>query len=216
MSSSSEGRGFLTESDRKYLRGETKYAQPAGERRKRRDIRERTWRALQDFAFILQYLEPRDRIQILDEFALRDDEIYAEATDEEPRKGPPESRLDILFEPDEVSYGIHTGGLRSMQGFIALLLYDFCDDIDFPEKKFQGLFAELVREGLRDAFAQVGVAVDVELELNLETQEVDFEELRSRFEEDPEALTEREVKLLSHARAISWEEYRAYFAALHR
>ena len=57
------GRGFLTETDRRYLRGEMEYS-PQVERNRRRDIRERVENAVKDFSIVADSLEARDREQV--------------------------------------------------------------------------------------------------------------------------------------------------------
>jgi|GEM_PF-5213676 len=210
MSGSSDARGFLTESDREYLRGEADFAHASGERRKRQQIRNRTRRALEDFAFLHQYLDSRDRLQILDEFAARTDETFAELSGEERDKGPEEVAFDIISDPETVFYGISTGGLRSTQAFVALLFHDICEDLDLSETQFEDLLADLVASGIEDAYGRTETVVDAAVDIELETQEVDVDALRNQLEDDPTGLTDQEVEWLIQLRGISWNEYIEY------
>lgn len=212
MSNRDQERGFLTGADREFLRGNRDIQHSSNVRKARWRIRNRARKALEDFAFLLQYMEPRDRTQMLDEFHDRHDERHAELTGEERDQGPPEVTWDILFNPDLLHYGISTGGLRSTQSFLALLLWDLCEDLDLSDEHFEGLYAELVGEGLEDALGRLGIVADADVEVAFNTRDVDSEELRERFEEKPDQLADHEIDWLIHLRNIEWDEYRTYLS----
>lgn len=72
------GRGILTKSDRKFLRGESDIEpQSHGERRARARIRERLRNAIYDLSLLFVHLEERDRKQVFNRAQLDDQDAIA-------------------------------------------------------------------------------------------------------------------------------------------
>lgn len=203
-------RGILSPEDRAYLRGEKNFESESGERQARRRIRERVRNALGDFGLLFHYMEHRDRQQVLQKFANRSDQIQLEHGEETLEDGPTELKWDLI-DPDEVWYPVYTGGMRHTQAFLATLMFDvFVEEIGVTPEQYLGLVAELVVEGLQDAFGKKGMVVEADVDLSLEEFDVDTEKLRTRFERDVEAVTDREVEWLIHLREIGFEEMVEY------
>lgn len=69
--------GFLTDTDKKFLRGEKEYDSKQGRYGRRRAIRERTREAISDFAFLDEHLENDELEKVVEPKELGDDvELY--------------------------------------------------------------------------------------------------------------------------------------------
>lgn len=204
-------RGILTPEDREFLRGDKSYEYASGTRRARRRIRDRVRNSVSDFGLLFEYMERRDRLQVLDKFAERSDSLQAEFDGEEYDDAPPELEWDILYEPEVVWYGIFTGGFRSMTAFTTLLMFDqLVDRMELPPEKFVGLIGALMEKGLEDAIGKKGIVVDADVDVQITEIEVDPEKLRERFEAGHEEVSDQEVEWLIHLREIDHEEYVEY------
>lgn len=204
-------RGVLTEADREFLRGDREYQSLSNERAARQRIRQRVRDAIQDFGLLFNYLEPRDRNQILDEFARRTDDVQRQLNEESRSEGPPELVWDLVGNRDQFPTTVSTGGLRHVQAFVLLLLIDgIRDELEASNQQFAALVGALVEEGLEDAFGRKGVVVDADVDVQFEERDVDPTELRARFEEGHDAVADEDVEHLVHLRKISWEEYESY------
>jgi len=214
MSENDRPRGVLTDRDLEFLRFGYEYAQGSTTRNRRRCIRERTRSAIQDFAILFTYLEHRDRVQVLDEFARRYDEVLREIEGEERSEGDPELVWEYIANPASVPQPIATGGLRQMQAFICLLLYDaLVDEVNATEHQFTAALSELVRQALADAYGKHDEVVDIRVDIDVSHPDVTVDELRERFEEGYDKVDELDVERLVNLRAISWDEYMDYLEA---
>jgi hypothetical protein len=65
------GRGFLTPTDREYLRGEIDYENQETDAHRRRDIRDRTKNSIRDFKLLFRELEEQEREKIFTDIDIR-------------------------------------------------------------------------------------------------------------------------------------------------
>lgn len=209
MSDSDRTRGTLSPADRRYLRGNAEYDSASSERKTRSRIRKRTRQSIADFTLLFEHLERRDRLAVLDEFWNRTDARVA-LQDDERTEGPPEAAWDVI-DPDGTPHLLGTGGMKAMQSFTYLLLYDFVvEELEGTPTDFEDVVAELVAEALKDMFGHKGVVVEADVDVTFQEFDADVAKLRERFETDPEAVTDQEVEWLAHLREITVEEMGEY------
>lgn len=160
-SESLPGGGFLTEKDRKYLRGDLEL-EGSTERRRRLEIRNRLQKALIDFQY-LKGLSDRDRLLVFGEAAgwwLNQDESVM--TDIEPTGKGARMVEGMISMMTLIAYSLPESGVRRVveTGLEQVPLQDLA-----------------LMEG---EYAPVDVSIEIEVK---EDESVPLEELKERFEE---------------------------------
>lgn len=203
MSEEDRERGILTSDDIDYLRGKVS-KEGQNERRTRHRIRQRIQNAIVDFAIAFEYLEARDRIQILLRTDRNSPHSFAHVGEE---IGPPELEWDLL-DVDDNKPVLFLGGLRSMHAFSYLTLFESLEDVDYLERDDShetAVVEALVEESLQDVYGKRGEVKDVDVNISVTEYDVDLDAIETRFRsEDP--VSEEEVQWLIQTRRISFEE----------
>jgi hypothetical protein len=141
-------KGFLTASDRAFLRGEKKYNSKQGRYDRRRSIQERTQQAFRDFTLLYTKLEERERRKIFD--------VIAEGTYH------PNLRAD--FEADPPESVEEAQAFRSGLFFTLAFMYLGLRPTDLS---FQELVEAAVFQSERDEFDRL-----VDVTLTIEQKEI--------------------------------------------
>lgn len=209
MSADDRPRGILSPEDRAFLRGEAEFEHEASARNARKRIRERVRHGLADFGLLFEHMERRDRLRVVSDWLVKDRPQLAEEL-EDPDIGPPELEFDVVA-PDAIEPALFLGGMKHAQAFIFTLLWDLLvEELRLSPEEFEAVVAEVVDEGLRDAFGKKGLVVEPDVEVDIEEVLVDIEDMKERFESGAEEVTDSEVEWLIQLREIGFVEMSEY------
>jgi len=203
------GHGFFTKTEKEYLRGETEYT-GSSKRGKHERIRTHLQNTFADFALAMQYVDQRDREQVLDDRFHRDDGLPVFLRGETVTLGPPECRWDLIETITDPPH-VHTGGLKSTQASVILLLYDyFVGWEDLSIDAFASVLEDFVAAGIQDAFGKHDTIVDATVDLSIKEVELDPDFLLDRFNSGYDNVTDQKVEWLFQVRALGFQDQLNY------
>lgn len=196
-------KGFLTPTDREFLRGEKEYDSKQGRYARRQAIRERIQNSLRDFVLLFEYLDSDEIVRIFgpDNYPVgewggvaNDPERTTPEEDERRERTPntPPESLEGEFEdqpsffatdddtdqielkaPEDRPIGIYEGMVDSL----ALLFKSFYErDVSYPEVHVEQLVESALRRILADRNEELH-----DFEFSYRTSPLDVEELRERL-----------------------------------
>lgn len=203
--------GFLTNTDKAFLRGEKEYETKQGRYDRRRAITERTQQAFRDFALLCDELDEHERNRIFDvgptegaptEKAVQAGLAQAFGDDDDLEEAPGEEEIREYRQQYEKRANLRQGVMGTL-GFLYLALEGPADKPIPQPRGFRYRFPQVLEGAVRWAENErrqgdiPPAAVDVTFDVDVYNPELDFEYAVEKFARGQQnELSDREIRSL--------------------